>query len=158
MGHCPWGGGTRRLDYPVAPGAGRRVAGERISTEDATPQQEGSEIGSLPLHDFALIMLGIHLFDNTNLEAVAVVATERNRWEFLRWPDRCRFATARGRLSTRSRCSELRLTIGRGGLGDRQEVAPRFNIKELRFLNRRRPPSSNTTTGEATRILTWMRR
>ena len=28
-------------------------------------------------------MLGIHLFDNTNLEAVAVVATERNRWEFL---------------------------------------------------------------------------
>ena len=53
------------------------------SAQDATPQQEGSEIGSLPLHDFALIMLGIHLFDNTNLEAVAVVATERNRWEFL---------------------------------------------------------------------------
>ena len=28
-------------------------------------------------------MLGIHLFDNTNLDAVAQTAAERKRWEFL---------------------------------------------------------------------------
>jgi kynurenine formamidase len=35
------------------------------------------------LHDFALISLGVHLFDNADLEAVADVAAARKRWEFL---------------------------------------------------------------------------
>jgi kynurenine formamidase len=33
--------------------------------------------------DFALLYLGIHLFDNCDLEALADVAAERKRWEFL---------------------------------------------------------------------------
>ena len=53
------------------------------AAQDVAPQPKGSDIGALPLHDFALIMLGIHLFDNTNLYAVGQTAAERKRWEFL---------------------------------------------------------------------------
>jgi len=35
------------------------------------------------VHDFALIYLGVHLFDNLDLEALADAAAARNRWEFL---------------------------------------------------------------------------
>ena len=34
-------------------------------------------------HDFALVYLGVHLFDNCDLEALADAAAARNRWEFL---------------------------------------------------------------------------
>jgi kynurenine formamidase len=34
-------------------------------------------------HDFALVNLGIHLFDNADLEAVADAAAARKRWTFL---------------------------------------------------------------------------
>jgi kynurenine formamidase len=53
------------------------------SAQDVSPQPAGSDIGALPVHDFALIMLGIHLFDNTNLEAVGQAAAQRKRWDFL---------------------------------------------------------------------------
>jgi len=53
------------------------------AAQDATPVPAGAEIGGLALHDFALIMLGVHLFDNTNLEAVAETAAARKRWEFM---------------------------------------------------------------------------
>ena len=35
------------------------------------------------VHDFALLYLGVHMFDNCDLEALAEAAAERNRWEFL---------------------------------------------------------------------------
>jgi kynurenine formamidase len=35
------------------------------------------------VHDFALLYLGVHLFDNCDLEALADPAAARNRWEFL---------------------------------------------------------------------------
>jgi kynurenine formamidase len=35
------------------------------------------------VHDFALVYLGVHLFDNCDLEALAEAAAARNRWEFL---------------------------------------------------------------------------
>jgi kynurenine formamidase len=35
------------------------------------------------VHDFALVHLGVHLFDNCDLEALADAAAQRNRWEFL---------------------------------------------------------------------------
>jgi hypothetical protein len=53
------------------------------AAQDVAPPPAGSELGALPLHDFALILLGVHLFDNTNLEAVSEVAAARKRWEFL---------------------------------------------------------------------------
>ena len=53
------------------------------TAQDAVPAPEGAEVTVLPLHDFSLIMLGIHLFDNMNLDAVAEAASIRKRWEFL---------------------------------------------------------------------------
>jgi hypothetical protein len=41
------------------------------------------DLGPRPLHRFALIYLGMPLFDNLDLEAVADVAASRGRWEFL---------------------------------------------------------------------------
>jgi len=35
------------------------------------------------VHDFALLYLGVHLFDNCDLEALADAAAARGRWEFL---------------------------------------------------------------------------
>ena len=35
------------------------------------------------VHDFALMYLGIHMFDNCDLEALGEAAAERDRWEFL---------------------------------------------------------------------------
>ena len=35
------------------------------------------------VHDFALLHLGIHMFDNCDLEALGDAAAERNRWVFL---------------------------------------------------------------------------
>ena len=66
----------------MAEAAWRRAARQRGGAgRGAAPA--GAEIGGLPLHDFALIMLGIHLFDNTNLEAVGQAAAQRKRWDFL---------------------------------------------------------------------------
>ena len=35
------------------------------------------------VHDFALLYLGIHMFDNCDLEALGEAAAERDQWEFL---------------------------------------------------------------------------
>lgn len=35
------------------------------------------------VHDFALVVLGVHLIDNCNLQALSEAAAKRNRWEFL---------------------------------------------------------------------------
>ena len=37
----------------------------------------------LPVHNFVLVMLGMPLIDNTNLNALAAAAAERKRWEFM---------------------------------------------------------------------------
>ena len=67
------------------------------SMHDAMPLQDGAEIESpFALHDFALIMLGVHLFDNVNLEEVGDAAAERSRWEFLLTAAPLRFRTATG--------------------------------------------------------------
>jgi kynurenine formamidase len=51
-------------------------------TQDATPTVH-EDIGPLPVHDFSLIMLGIYLFDDMDMDAVAAAATANKRWEFL---------------------------------------------------------------------------
>lgn len=66
------------------------------SMHDAVPVPEGAELRGVPVHDFALIMLGVHLFDNMNLEAVGDAAAERSRWEFLLTAAPLRFRTATG--------------------------------------------------------------
>jgi kynurenine formamidase len=51
-------------------------------TPGYTPRPEG-DLPTLALHDFALAILGIHLLDRADLEALADVAAEEGRWEFL---------------------------------------------------------------------------
>jgi kynurenine formamidase len=46
-----------------------------------SPGDEGAPRGAA--HDFALVYLGVHLFDNCDLEALAEAAAARNRYEFL---------------------------------------------------------------------------
>ena len=41
------------------------------------------DLGPRPLHRFALIYLGMPLFDNVDLDALGEAAAERGRWEFL---------------------------------------------------------------------------
>jgi kynurenine formamidase len=51
-------------------------------TPGYTPRPEG-DLPTLALHDFALTILGIHLLDRSDLDALAEVAAEQNRWEFM---------------------------------------------------------------------------
>src|SRR5688500_8957866 len=60
----PWNAATNAagLDASVIPWLKQRgvaLLGSE-SAQDASPQPAGAEIGGLPVHDFALIMLGIH--------------------------------------------------------------------------------------------------
>jgi kynurenine formamidase len=66
------------------------------SMHDVAPGQPGAGLKGVPVHDFALIMLGVHLFDNMNLEAVGDAAAERSRWAFLLTAAPLRFRTATG--------------------------------------------------------------
>jgi kynurenine formamidase len=43
----------------------------------------GIESVSHPIHQLALIALGVHIFDNCDLEALSEAAAKRKRWEFL---------------------------------------------------------------------------
>lgn len=45
------------------------------------PSDAEGETGAV--HDFALVYLGVHIFDNVDLEALAEAAAARKRWEFL---------------------------------------------------------------------------
>jgi len=46
-----------------------------------SPGTPGAPRGAV--HDFALVYLGVHLFDNCDLEALAQEAASQKRWEFL---------------------------------------------------------------------------
>jgi kynurenine formamidase len=83
----PWNAGveTAGLDPSVLPWLKRRdvaILGSETA-QDATPPPASSELGPLALHDFALIVLGVQLMDDTNLDAVSEAAAARKRWEFL---------------------------------------------------------------------------
>jgi kynurenine formamidase len=43
----------------------------------------GVEGVTLPIHQMVLVALGVHIFDNCDLEALSEAAARRNRWEFL---------------------------------------------------------------------------
>ncbi len=48
------------------------------------PQEGGRVQGvTVPVHFFALVALGVHLFDNLGLEDLAETANDLNRWEFM---------------------------------------------------------------------------
>ena len=45
--------------------------------------QPPRDLPRLALHDFALTMLGVHLLDRADFDALAEAAAVRNRWEFM---------------------------------------------------------------------------
>ncbi|MBL4821754.1 MAG: cyclase family protein [Gammaproteobacteria bacterium] len=77
------GQGTVGLHASVAPWLKERgvvmIGGDYFN--DVTPS--GVEGVALPIHQLALVAMGIWLFDNLDLEALAVEATTQQRWEFL---------------------------------------------------------------------------
>jgi kynurenine formamidase len=82
----PWlrgraeGGRSAGLDPSVIPWLKRRDVA--ILGSDHPQYVSPSNLRGA-VHDFALLYLGVHLFDNCDLEAVADAAAARNRWDFL---------------------------------------------------------------------------
>ena len=56
------------------------LLGSDVPPSTAPPELPGE---TRNVHDFALVSLGVHLFDNCDLEALAEAAAARQRWEFL---------------------------------------------------------------------------
>ena len=52
------------------------------AVSDIAPSPYGAEMG-LPIHVGTLVIMGIHLIDNADLEAVSAAAAKHNRYEFL---------------------------------------------------------------------------
>ncbi len=83
--HGPWNVGehTAGLHASVARWLKERgvamVGGD--AANDVAPA--GVEGAFYPLHSLAIAAMGIHLFDNCDLEALAQAAAQRKRWEFL---------------------------------------------------------------------------
>jgi hypothetical protein len=46
------------------------------------PQPPG-DLPRLAVHDFVLTILGVHLIDRADFEALSTSAAERKRWEFM---------------------------------------------------------------------------
>lgn len=69
------------LDASVLPWLKKRDVAV-LGWEQADQVARG-ELPALVVHDFAPIVLGVHVFDVCDLEAVAEAAAARKRWEFL---------------------------------------------------------------------------
>jgi kynurenine formamidase len=82
----PWlrgraeGGRSAGLDPSVIPWLKQRDIA-LLGSDHPQYVSPGSPRGAV--HDFALVHLGVHLFDNCDLEALAAAAATRKRWEFL---------------------------------------------------------------------------
>ncbi len=71
------------LDNSVIPWLKERdVAIIGWETPGYVPQPPG-DLSRLAVHDFALTMLGVHLLDRADFDALAEAAAARNRWEFM---------------------------------------------------------------------------
>ena len=77
---------TAGLDPSVLPWLKRRdvaILGSEGGAGRRCRRPPAPNSAALALHDFALIVLGIHLMDDTNLEALSRTAAAAKRWEFL---------------------------------------------------------------------------
>jgi kynurenine formamidase len=78
------GGRSAGLDPSVIPWLKQRDVA--ILGSDHPQYVAPGEAGGAPrgaVHDFALVYLGMPLFDNCDLEALADMAAAKKRWEFL---------------------------------------------------------------------------
>jgi kynurenine formamidase len=82
----PWNSNQMAgLDASVLPWLKQRDIA-LLATEgavDARQTPPGSEMGNLAVHDFVLVVMGVHVIDDTDLTALSEAATARKRWEFL---------------------------------------------------------------------------
>ena len=60
----------------------RHIAVIGWETPDYAPHPSG-DLPPSAVHNFALTILGIHLLDRADFDAVAEAAAARNRWEFM---------------------------------------------------------------------------
>jgi hypothetical protein len=51
------------------------------AASDALPS--GIEGVTHPIHQLTLVAMGVHIFDNCDLEALSEAAAKRKRWEFM---------------------------------------------------------------------------
>jgi kynurenine formamidase len=81
----PWSTeeGAAGLDVSVLPWLKQRdIALLGWETPGYVPQPPG-DLPRLAVHDFALTILGIHLLDRADFDALSDAAAARNRWEFM---------------------------------------------------------------------------
>jgi kynurenine formamidase len=82
----PWDVGKQAVgfDLSVIPWFKKRdIAILAWETPNYAPKPPGDTIPGDPFHNFVLTMLGVHLLDRCDLDALAEVAAARNRWEFM---------------------------------------------------------------------------
>jgi len=82
----PWdvSKGAVGFDLSVIPWFKKRdIAVLGWETPNYAPKPAGDTIPGDPFHNFVLTMLGVHLLDRCDLDAVAETAAARRRWEFM---------------------------------------------------------------------------
>ena len=83
LGPWPIDEGSAGLDNSVIPWLKKRdVALLGWETPGYMPQPPG-DLPRIALHDFALAILGIHLLDRADFDALSETAAAQNRWEFM---------------------------------------------------------------------------
>jgi kynurenine formamidase len=83
VGPWPIDEGAAGLDASVIPWLKRRdIALLGWETPGYVPQPPG-DLPRLAVHDFVLTILGVHLLDRADFEALSAAAAARNRWEFM---------------------------------------------------------------------------
>ncbi len=83
LGPWPIDEGSAGFDVSVLPWLKQRdVALIGWETPGYMPQPPG-DLSRLAVHDFALAILGIHLLDRADFEALSEAAAARQRWEFM---------------------------------------------------------------------------
>jgi kynurenine formamidase len=83
LGPWPIDEGAAGLDVSVIPWLKRRdIALLGWETPGYVPQPPG-DLPRLAVHDFVLTVLGVHLIDRADFEALSEAAAARKRWEFM---------------------------------------------------------------------------
>jgi kynurenine formamidase len=83
LGPWPIDEGAAGLDVSVIPWLKRRdIALLGWETPGYVPQPPG-DLPRLAVHDFVLTILGVHLLDRADFEALSEAAAARRRWEFM---------------------------------------------------------------------------
>ena len=83
LGPWPINEGMAGLDNSVIPWLKKRdIAILGWETPDYAPHPAG-DLPPSSVHNFALTILGIHLLDRADFDAVSEAAAARNRWEFM---------------------------------------------------------------------------